>query len=127
VAAISITNDATGQSVVDRGPGFGPGPKGPRDAGQPMSVQGRVQTPLHGPRGEVNGAMLEDGTIVRLPPPEAERLASLLAPGQTIIAQGDGLVTPMGRVVETQAIGPSQTRLNWMQRPRPPGKPGPRP
>jgi hypothetical protein len=126
VAAIAITNDATGRSVVDRGPGFGPGPKGPREAGQAMSVQGRVQTTLHGPRGEVNGAMLEDGTILRLPPPEAERFASLLAPGQTIAAQGDGLVTPMGRVIELE--GPSQTQLNWVQRPGPPpGKRGPRP
>jgi hypothetical protein len=129
VAAVSITNDGSGQSVVDSGPGFGPGPKGRREAGQPVSVQGRVQTTLHGPRGEVNGAMLDDGTILRLRPPEAERLAALLAPGQTIAAQGDGLTTPMGRVVEVQAIGPSPAQLSWVQSPEPPrGKRGrPRP
>ncbi|MGH8323609.1 MAG: hypothetical protein ACRETD_07400 [Steroidobacteraceae bacterium] len=128
VAAVSITNDASGQSVMDNGPGFGAGPKGRPQPGQMMSIQGRVQTTLHGPRGEANGAMLEDGTILRLPPPEAERLAALLAPGQTIAIQGDGLVTPMGRVIEVQAIGPSQTQLNWVQRPGPPpGKRGPRP
>jgi hypothetical protein len=66
VAAVSITNDGSGQSVIDDGPGFGRGPKGPREAGQPMSVQGRVQRALHGPRGEVNGAMLDDSTILRL-------------------------------------------------------------
>ncbi|MGH6847039.1 MAG: hypothetical protein ACREC0_06270 [Methylocella sp.] len=128
IAAVSITNDASGQSVIDNGPGFGAGPKGPPQPGQMMSVQGRVQTTLHGPRGEVNGAMLDDGTILRLPPPEAERFASLLAPGQAIAVQGDGLVTPMGRVVEVQAIGPSQTQLSWVERPGPPpGKRGPRP
>jgi hypothetical protein len=128
VAAISITNDGSGQTVVDRGPGFGPGPKGPPQPGQAMTVQGRVQTTLHGPRGEVNGAMLDDGTILRLPPPEAERLVSLLAPGQTVFVQGNGLVTPMGRVIEVQAIGPSQAQLTWVQRPGPPpGKRGPRP
>ena len=127
VAAVSITNDGSRQSVIDNGPGFGRGPKGPREAVQPTSVQGRVQRALHGPRGEVNGAMLDDGTILRLPPPEAERFAALLAPGQTIAAQGDGLVTPMGRVVEVQAIGPSPAQLAWVQRPGPPpGKRGPR-
>jgi hypothetical protein len=93
-----------------------------------MTVQGRVQAALHGPRGEVNGAMLDDGTILRLPPPEAARLATLLTAGQTVFVQGNGLVTPMGRVVDVQAIGPSQAELNWVQRPGPPpGKRGPRP
>jgi hypothetical protein len=119
VAAISITNDASGQSVVDSGPAGGPGP-GSREAQQAMSVQGRVQITLHGPRGEINGAMLEDGTILRLPPPEAARLAALLNPGQAIVAQGDGLTTAMGRVVDVHAIGSSQAHLNFVQRPEPP-------
>jgi len=123
IAAIAITNDATSYTVVDRGPGAGPGP---REARQGMSLQGRVQMSLHGPRGELNGAMLEDGTILRLPPPEAQRLAALLMPGQTIVVQGDGLTTAMGRVVEVQAIGPSQAQLNYVQRPGPPPR-GPRP
>jgi hypothetical protein len=125
VAAIAITNDATGNTVVDNGPVAGPGP-GPGGARQAMSLQGRVQMSLHGPRGELNGAMLEDGTIMRLPPPEAERLAPLLMPGQAIIVQGEGLATAMGRVVEVEAIGRSQTELNFVQRPGPPPR-GPRP
>ena len=87
VAAVAITNDASGQTVVDNGLGFGPGPKGPSQPGQAMSAQGSVQRTLHGPRGEMNGAMLADGTILRLPPPKAERFAALLAPGQTIARQ----------------------------------------
>jgi hypothetical protein len=72
--------------------------------------------------------MLEDGTILRLPPPEAARLTGMLTPGQSIAAQGDGLTTAMGRVVDVQAIGPSQAQLNFVQRPGPPpGKRGPRP
>lgn len=125
IAAIAITNDATGNTVVDSGPAGGPGP-GPRAATQAMTLQGRVQMSLHGPRGELNGAMLEDGTILRLPPPEAERLQ---APGQPVVIQGDGLTTAMGRVVEVQALGRSQAELNFVQRPGPwpPGPPGPRP
>jgi hypothetical protein len=39
---------------------------------------------LHGPKGDVNGALVEYGAIVRLPPPEAERFISLLSPGQVV-------------------------------------------
>lgn len=125
VAAVSITNGRSGQTVTDNGPGFGPGPKGPRQAGQPITVQGRVHMTLHGPRGDVNGVLIEDGTILRLPPPEAERFATQLAPGQTVTAQGEAITTPMGHVVDVQAIGPSPAQLSFIE--RPPGKKGPRP
>jgi hypothetical protein len=127
IAAVSITNDSTGQAVTDSGPGFGLGPRGPRGATQTLSIQGRVQTVLHGPRGEINGAMLDDGTILRMPPAEAARFAALLTPGQAISAQGDVLITPMGRVVAVQAIGSPGTQLSAVQPPPPPpGKRGPR-
>jgi hypothetical protein len=125
IAAIAIINGETGYAVIDRGPGAGPGP-GPREARQAMSLQGRVQMSPHGPRGELNGAMLKDGTILRLPPSEPAHLAALLMPGQTIVVQGDGLTTAMGRVVEVQAIGSSQAQLNYVQRSGPPPH-GPRP
>ena len=59
---------------------------------------------LHGRKGEINGAMLEDGTVLRLPPHEAARNAARLAPGQTVTAEGPGLTTPMGRVVEVKKL-----------------------
>jgi hypothetical protein len=129
IEATAVTNDTSGQSVVDYGPPRPP--KGPgwwdRGPGQ-GTLQGRVRLTLHGPKGDVNGALLEDGTIVRLPPPEAERFASLLAPGQTVAVQGDLTATPLGRVVDATAIGSSQGELNpvdgpgarWEVPPRPP-------
>ena len=68
-------------------------------------MQSRVRMALHGPQGDVNGALLDDGTIVRLPPPETYRSASLLQPGQTIVAEGTELVTAMGKVLDAQQIG----------------------
>jgi hypothetical protein len=103
IDALVISNDATGQTVVDRGPDRGP--RAMAWADQFINAQGRVQAVLHGKRGEVNGAILEDGTILRLPPPEAQRLATFLTPGQSINAQGNGLVTPLGRVIDVQTIG----------------------
>lgn len=70
--------------------------------------------------------MLEDGTVLRLPPLEAERFATLLMAGQSIVARGDDPTTALGRVVEVQAIGRSEAELNFVQPPGPPPRgPGP--
>ena len=122
VSALSVTNDATGATVVDNGPPPPPGKRGPHEAAgaSELSAQGRVQAVLHGPRGEANGALLDDGTELRLPPPEAERLADLLAPGKTLAARGPGLSSPLGTVIEVRRIGPSADQLADVAPPPPP-------
>ena len=105
VQAMSVKNDATGSTVTDNGAG---GPPGPRDAQQTLSATGRIKAQLHGPRGDLNGALLEDGTIVRLPPPEAQRLASTLAVGASLTVQGNGFEGPLGRVIEAQSSVPTR-------------------
>ena len=119
VQALSVRNDATGGTVTDTGTG---GPPGPRDAQQALNATGRIKAQLHGPRGDLNGALLEDGTIVRLPPSEAQRLASTLAPGAPLTVQGNGFDGPLGRVIEARSIGPDATHLAQVAMPpRPPG------
>jgi hypothetical protein len=147
VQAVSITDEQTGRTVVDNGPP-GPGrpgappPPAPRlgtpaaGPGAPIpgltEMQGRVRMSLHGPQGDVNGALLEDGTVLCLPPPEAARLATLLQPGQTVVAEGTGLATAVGKVFEVQQIGASREQLSLVETPpgrgpgrRPPPPPGP--
>jgi hypothetical protein len=121
VQAMSVTNDATGNTVTDNGPG---GPPGPGGAWQTLTAQGHIKAQLHGPEGDLNGALLEDGTIVRLPPPEAQRLAADLTPGAPLYVQGDGFSGPLGRVIEATSIGPDQNQLAQIAAPPPP--PGPR-
>jgi hypothetical protein len=123
VEAMSVSNDATKTTVTDNGPG---GPAEPRGAQQPLTAQGQIKAQLHGPRGDLNGALLADGTIVRLPPPEAQRLASELAPGNSLYAQGNGFAGPLRRVIEAQSIGPNAGQLTPVAAPPPPG-PGRRP
>ncbi len=121
VQATSITNDASGQTVIDNGPpAGGPGRHGPNAGGQTLQVQGQVKEQLHGPRGELNGVLLQDGTIVRLPPPEAQRLAADLAPGKQVYAQGNGIASPLGKVVAARSIGPSQSQAVALAAPPPP-------
>lgn len=120
VQAVSITDEATGRTVIDNSsPPPGRGPIGP--ALGLSEVQGRVRTPLHGPRGDVNGALLEDGTILRLPAPEAERFATLLQAGQTVVAEGVAIANPIGKVLEVRQIGNSRDQLNQVQAPPGPG------
>ena len=120
VQAMSVKNDATGSTVTDDGAG---GPRGPRGTQQGLSATGRVKAQLHGPRGDLNGALLEDGTIVRMPPPEAQRLNASLAVGATVAVQGDGSEGPLGRVIEARAIGPDTAHLTTVA--APPPRPGP--
>ena len=135
VQAASITDEATGRTVVDNGP---PGSR--RDPGGPSApspaspvaelappipglavVQGRVRMRLHGPQGDVNGALLNDGTVLRLPPPEAYRFAALLLPGQAVVAAGTEVATVLGKVLEVQQIGASREQLSLVETPPRPG------
>jgi hypothetical protein len=79
---------------------------------------------LHGPRDDVNGALLADGTVLRLPPPEAYRFAALLQPGQTVVAEGVGFTTAIGKVLEVWQLGASRDQLNQVQVRAGPGKGG---
>ena len=130
VAAMAVTDDASGQTVIDNGPGGrrpGPGGGPDRGPGAPPApaavgeVSGKVLIALHGPRGELNGAMLEDGTALRLPPPEAARLSAMLQPGQTVVAQGPAVTSTLGRVVMVRGIGAPRGALQQVQAPPPRG------
>ncbi len=126
VDAASITNDTSGKTIVDNGS------PGPNRLGAETTMSGRVALMLHGKRGEVNGALLDNGTTVRLPPPEADRMQALLQPGQTIAVRGSVLSTALGTVIDVSAIGSSANQLNELTDARPRGprdraRPGPDP
>jgi hypothetical protein len=89
----------------------------------PMSVQGIVKRPIHGPKGEARGAVLEDGRIIRLPPHEAERLLNLLLKGKKIVAHGEGATTSFGTVVEAKKIGASAAAMSLAAHKKPKHRP----
>lgn len=99
-----------GQSVVDQGPpppGMRPPPP-PLGAGAPgaqqSTIRGRVQQALHGPAGDVNGALLEDGTVLKIGPRLAWQESTTLQPGQPVAAQGWIISNGYGRVMEVQSV-----------------------
>lgn len=121
VQALSVGNDATGATVVDTGPQPGRVPSAlPADDAPIVSVAGRVRLLLHGPRGDVNGALLDSGLVLELPPPEAARYAAVLAPGLAIAAQGRRHDLAAGSFIDLTALGPQGGPLRPVaQRPRP--------
>ncbi|HEX3350223.1 MAG TPA: OB-fold nucleic acid binding domain-containing protein [Acetobacteraceae bacterium] len=112
VMALAVTNDASHVTVMAGGR--------PRamwnDAG--MDAQGAIKAQLHGRRGDLNGVVLQDGTIVRLPPPDAQKMASQLAVGQTVYVSGRGVQNALGKVIEARQIGPSKDQLTEIQAPQ---------
>ena len=117
VMAVSVTNDASGTTIMG-------GPRGPRGRMNEVEASGKVKAQLHTPRGDVDGVLLDDGTIVRLPPPEAQTHAALLADGQTLAVRGFGFEGAIGRVVAAQSIGADKDHMQPVAGPRPPGPGG---
>jgi hypothetical protein len=105
IAAVALIA-ADGRAIVDHGP------KDRRDeesrgahSPKAMKVTGKVRLPLHAPKGELRGVILDDGSIIRIEPKEALRFAEFLRPGAPVAVRGDGIETPYGRVVEGREIG----------------------
>lgn len=112
VKADAIVNATSGQTVYDQPP--------PPDAGRPLPphlraqalrpqrVEGQVDAVLTGPRGEANGVILTDGSIVRFPP-ESLRLSVL--PGAPFAADGLGTRNALGTSLEAISVGTSLSAL----------------
>lgn len=147
IKAMSVTVEGTNKTVTDAiGPNAGPGGRaGERLNGAPgggapggrwsrpdgerqmQTAEGRIKQPLYGPRGDLNGVLLEDGTQVHLPPPRAQAMSQDLKPGNMLVVQGFGTSSVLGRSIEARKIGPSADKLveiggpprSWAERPGP--------
>ncbi|OAF14254.1 hypothetical protein AYJ54_42595 [Bradyrhizobium centrolobii] len=116
LAAVAVTT-ASGQKIVDEGPGHDR--KHPKVKHQPMDAEGTVRMSLFGPKGELRGALLSEGVVLRIGPKEAESVAPLLAPGAKVAARGDGAETQHGRVIHVLEIGPDLHALKPVRKPKP--------
>ena len=76
-----------------------------------VSVQGTVKVPYFGPQGDIGGAVLDDGTVVTVPPGAVEPLRDLLRPGAKLAAEGPGVAGEAGRALAAERIGESPEQL----------------
>jgi hypothetical protein len=121
VQAMSVTADKTGATIADTSLMGGPPPRRPRPPGGPsVEIHDTVKMQLHGPRGELNGVLLTNGTIVHMPPPAATRLADLLVPGTAIAVTGAAINAGNGQAIAATAIGPEKGTLQPIMMAPPP-------
>ena len=87
-----------------------------------MRVDGTVAHVLRGPRGEIDGVVLADDTIVRLPPRSAVVDADALRVGARLAAEGYGTRNRYGRALRAERVGLDGGELQSLQ-PRGPDAP----
>lgn len=90
------------------------------DQAERLAVSGTIKAPYYAPQGEVAGVVLEDGTVVTIPPGTAEPLGALLRPGARIAAEGRGVVMEGARALAAERIGESAEQLRPMPPPAEP-------
>ena len=126
-AAVAI-NFTDGSRVEDRGPPKKPEkdphhPPPTRDKREDLRTEGVVRRALHGPKGEVRGALLDNGVILRFPPHEAAALSPWLIAGATVAAKGNGVKSKLGTVIEVREIGANGEKLHAVGEGKPTKKP----
>jgi hypothetical protein len=112
IHATTITNPASQHSVADipSSPQHPPPGRG-QEARQPMSETGTIAVLTHTARGEIDGAVLDNGTIVHFPPPVGTQYANLFQVGAPLAAVGYGTINTYGRSLEATSIGPSADHM----------------
>lgn len=112
VRADAIVNTTNGQTIYNQPPALGVArPLPPHLRAQallPQQVAGQVDAVLSGPRGEANGVILSDGSVVRFPP---ESLRISLLPGAPFAAEGLGTRNALGVSLEAVRVGTSLSTL----------------
>lgn len=103
-----IADTKSGRSIVDQPP--------PPDAQRlpkslagvglvKLDAAGRVLRVTSAPRGEPDGVLLIDGTVIKLTPAAAARFTNLLQPGAMVAAQGYGTRNRYGESLQATAFG----------------------
>lgn len=119
IAAVALTT-ADGRTIVDDGPGPDGKKREPHHRAKPgqLTVSGTVRLSLFGPKGDLRGALLDDGSMVRLDAKEAPHFAERLSPRATLAARGEGLDTRHGKIVAAKEIGPGPNDLRPARGPK---------
>lgn len=104
VAAVLLTS-SSGVKIFDEGPHRdGERHEKPHVEKRPTEVTGEVKLSLYGPKGELRGALLTNGTSIRMPPHAAAELVSYLEPGAHIQVWGHGVKNRHGKTIEVEEI-----------------------
>jgi hypothetical protein len=104
ISAVSIApND--GEAIVDEGPHHDEHEREPSQL-EPLATElaGTIALSLYGPKGELRGALLDDGTSLRMSHDAADELQAYLSPGARVRAWGELVESRYGRTLEVSEI-----------------------
>jgi hypothetical protein len=112
VLASSVTGENTQETVTDKGEASLSRPA-PASGGMPdASGEGTVTKLLYGLQGQVNGALLDSGLIIRMPRDVPIAQTELFAVGQHIAVSGEEFDTEYGNVIRIDSLGASDNELS---------------
>jgi len=104
--AYTITDNASQTTVIESRPSTPRhAPAGRAPERRRLEAVGKISLLLTAPHGETDGAVLENGSILRFRPEVADRFVQLLVSGQSITARGLGTENTLGRCLEISEIG----------------------
>lgn len=132
----SLTNTDTRATAENDGPGPR-GKKGkappppPKRRGPAKTIEGTIERFTTAPKGETDGAVLDDGTVLHWPPHLGDNFAGIVAKGDRVKAAGFEETTPKGdERFELESLTNLDTNKSFENdesgRPRPEG-PRPKP
>ncbi|CAH9017163.1 hypothetical protein [Candidatus Nitrosacidococcus sp. I8] len=76
-----------------------------------VKIEDEVRMVLHGSRGEIEGALLNDGTIIRLLPSQFHQFGELIHQGESLFIEGSKIESVLGQVIEVKKLGTSKNKL----------------
>ncbi|WP_254507507.1 hypothetical protein [Anatilimnocola floriformis] len=87
-----------GDEAVEIAPPRKPKPPGPKNEEREMTADGEVKGYEKNPKGEIDGLVLTNGTVVKMPPHRAVGLKDNFPVGSQVHIEGRRHVTPAGDV-----------------------------
>ena len=84
-----------------------------------MAIRGVIRVVKRNPHGEIDGVVLEDGTLLQLPPQGGRQFVDLLREGRLLAAAGFGTANEFGQTIAVAMLGPSTDALALVEPPRP--------
>ena len=102
IAAVQVTT-RDGREIIDEGPEHGTHNAPPAKV-KPTEIDGEIALPLYGPKGELRGALLTDGTSLRMPPLAAAALTDYLRPVTHVRVWGAAVSTRYGTTIDVSDI-----------------------
>ena len=85
--------------------------------GNTLRLGGTVKAPYFTPQGEVSGAILDDGSVIRVDPAIAVQFKDRFVEKTKLAGEGLGSESQLGKAIDAESLGASLEKLQPLPRP----------